>query len=86
MGRSGVSRRDFLRIGGGGCVGLLFIGQIGGQLFGVPVAAAQIPGGTLDPTAVPKYRDADADPAGDAAGGHDHDAGRQDRSTTTRSR
>ena len=35
--------------------GLVFVGQIGGQLFEVPVAAAQIPGGTLDPTAVTKY-------------------------------
>ena len=51
-----VSRRDFLRIGGGAGAGLLFIGQIGGQLFEVPVAAAQIPGGTLDPAAVPKYQ------------------------------
>jgi FtsP/CotA-like multicopper oxidase with cupredoxin domain len=51
-----VSRRDFLRIGGGAGVGLFFIGQIGGQLFEVPVATAQIPGGTLDPAAVPKYQ------------------------------
>ena len=55
MGESGVSRRDFLRIGGGAGVGLVFIGQVGGELFRVPVAAAQIPGGTLDPTTVPKY-------------------------------
>jgi FtsP/CotA-like multicopper oxidase with cupredoxin domain len=56
MGRSGFSRRDFLRIGGGAGAGLFFIGQIGGQLFKVPIAAAQIPGGTLDPGDVPKYR------------------------------
>ena len=55
MGRSGLSRRDFLRIAGGGSAGLFFVGQIGGQLFRVPVAAAQIPGGSLDPTTVPKY-------------------------------
>jgi spore coat protein A, manganese oxidase len=55
MGESGLSRRDFLRIAGGGGAGLIFIGQIGGQLFQMPVAAAQIPGGTLDPTTVPKY-------------------------------
>jgi FtsP/CotA-like multicopper oxidase with cupredoxin domain len=54
MGESGVSRRDFLRIGGAG-VGLVFIGRVGGELFRVPVAAAQIPGGSLDPTTVPKY-------------------------------
>jgi spore coat protein A len=55
MGTSGMSRRDFLRIGGGAGAGLFFIGQIAGVPFRVPVAAAQIPGGSLDPTAVPKY-------------------------------
>jgi len=55
LGVSRVSRRDFLRIGGGTGVGLFFIGQVGGQLFRVPVASAQIPGGTLDPAVVPKY-------------------------------
>jgi FtsP/CotA-like multicopper oxidase with cupredoxin domain len=56
MGTSGLSRRDFLRIGGGAGAGLFFVGQIGGKLFKVPVAAAQIPGGTLDPGDVPKYQ------------------------------
>ena len=56
MSRSGMSRRDFLRISGGAGAGLFFVGQIGGQLFEVPVAAAQIPGGTLDPRSVPKYQ------------------------------
>ncbi|MDH3306027.1 MAG: multicopper oxidase [Acidimicrobiia bacterium] len=51
-----VSRRDFLRISGGGAMGLFLIGQVGGQLFRIPMAAAQIPGGTLDPTSVPKYQ------------------------------
>ena len=51
-----VSRRDFLRIGGGAGAGLLVIGQIGGQLFELPVEAVAIPGGTLDPAAVPKYQ------------------------------
>ena len=55
MGPSGMSRRDFLRIGGGAGAGLFFIGQVGGVPFKVPVAAAQIPGGTLDPGDVPKY-------------------------------
>ena len=55
MGTSGMSRRDFLRIGGGAGAGLVFIGRIGGQLFQVPVVAAAIPGGTLDPAGVPKY-------------------------------
>ena len=55
MGESGVSRRDFLRIGGVAGAGLFFIGRIGGELFRVPVAAAQIPGGSLDPNAVSKF-------------------------------
>jgi FtsP/CotA-like multicopper oxidase with cupredoxin domain len=37
---------------------LFFIGQAGGHLFRVPVAAAAIPGGTLDPVDVPKYQTA----------------------------
>ena len=55
MGKGAVSRRDFLRISGGAGVGLFFVGQIGGQLFEIPVAAAAIPGGSLDPSSVPKY-------------------------------
>ena len=52
MGKRAVSRRDFLRIAGGGGAGLFFVGQIGGVPFRVPVAAAEpIPGGTLDPEA-----------------------------------
>jgi spore coat protein A, manganese oxidase len=58
VGTSGMSRRDFLRIGGGAGAGLFFIGQVGGLPFKVPVAAARIPGGSLDPTAVPKYQTA----------------------------
>jgi FtsP/CotA-like multicopper oxidase with cupredoxin domain len=56
MDRPGMSRRDFLRIGGGAGAGLFFIGRIGGVPFAVPVAAAPIPGGSLDPTIVPKYQ------------------------------
>ena len=56
MGTSGMSRRDFLRIGGGAGAGLFFIGQIGGVPFKIPVAAAQIPGGTLDPDDVRQVR------------------------------
>jgi spore coat protein A, manganese oxidase len=55
MGTSGVSRRDFLRIGGGAGAGLFFIGQFAGVPFKIPVAAAAIPGGTLDPGKVTKY-------------------------------
>ena len=40
MATSGMSRRDFLRIGGGAGVGLWFIGRIGGQFFSVPVPSA----------------------------------------------
>jgi FtsP/CotA-like multicopper oxidase with cupredoxin domain len=55
MGERGMTRRDFLRVGGGAGAGLFFIGQIGGVPFKVPVAAAQIPGGTLDPDDVDKF-------------------------------
>src|SRR5918994_5509604 len=58
MDKQGMSRRDFLRIGGGAGAGLFFIGRIGGVPFAVPVAAAPIPGGSLDPTTVPKYQTA----------------------------
>jgi len=51
-----VSRRDFLRIGGGAGAGLLVIGQIGGQLFEFPVEALAIPGGTLEPADVTKFQ------------------------------
>jgi FtsP/CotA-like multicopper oxidase with cupredoxin domain len=55
MGKRGVSRRDFLRISGGAGAGLFFVGSVAGELFRIPVAAAAIPGGTLDPNDVPKY-------------------------------
>ena len=51
-----VSRRDFLRITGGAGAGLFFVGQVGGQLFRVPVAAAQVAGEPLDPLDVLKYQ------------------------------
>jgi spore coat protein A, manganese oxidase len=51
-----VTRRDFIRIGGGTGVGLVFVGQISGRWFELPVSAMAIPGGTLDPAAVPKYQ------------------------------
>jgi spore coat protein A, manganese oxidase len=55
MGERGMSRRDFLRIGGGAGAGLFFIGQIAGVPFDVPVAAAQLAGDPLDPTTVPQF-------------------------------
>jgi spore coat protein A len=58
MGRHRLSRRDFLRIGGGAGAGLLFIGRVGGRPFTLPVGAAPLPGGTLDPLGVPKYQTA----------------------------
>jgi hypothetical protein len=56
MAKRTVSRRDFLRIGGGAGVGLFFVGQVGGQLFRIPVAAGSIRGETLDPTSVPRFQ------------------------------
>src|SRR5688572_491640 len=50
-----VSRRDFLRITGGAGLGLFFVGTVGEVPFRIPVAAAAIPGGTLDPHTVTKY-------------------------------
>ena len=55
MGKRAVSRRDFLRISGGAGAGLFFVGQVAGQLFEIPVAAAPIIGGPLDPALVAKY-------------------------------
>ena len=51
-----MTRRDFLRISGGAGAGLFFVGQVGGQLFRVPVAAAQVGGEPLDPLHVLKYQ------------------------------
>ena len=53
-----VTRRDFLRIGTTAGAGLLLVGRIGGQLFEIPIAGAQLPGGTLDPASIDKYRTA----------------------------
>ena len=50
-----VSRRDFLRISGGAGAALLFVGQIGGQFFSVPVAVASV-GNPLDGGAVSKFQ------------------------------
>ncbi len=55
MSKRVVSRRDFLRISGGAGAGLFFVGQVGGQLFRVPVAAAKDAGEPLDPSRVTKY-------------------------------
>ena len=51
-----LTRRDFIRVGGGAGVGLFFVGQVAGQWFRVPVSAEDLPGGPLDPTTVPKFR------------------------------
>ena len=56
MGKRVVSRLDFLRISGGAGAGLFFVGQVGGQLFRVPVAAAQDAGEPLDPLDVLNIR------------------------------
>ena len=47
-----LSRRQFLKIGGGGLLGLYVGSRLGGF---TQVAEAAIPGGTLDPADVPKY-------------------------------
>jgi FtsP/CotA-like multicopper oxidase with cupredoxin domain len=52
-----ITRRQFLKITGGGLLGL-YVGSrlVGTHLPGFEaVAYAQIPGGTLDPTGIPKY-------------------------------
>jgi FtsP/CotA-like multicopper oxidase with cupredoxin domain len=50
-GATGISRRQFLRIGAGGLLTLYALGPRGPQ----KIAAAPIPGGTLDPRGVPKF-------------------------------
>lgn len=49
----GITRRTLLRAAGAG-VGLWFLTSIGGRPVAIEAAAA-IPGGTLDPAAIPKY-------------------------------
>jgi FtsP/CotA-like multicopper oxidase with cupredoxin domain len=48
------SRRTFVAWVGGASAGFYLFGRLPGTT--VPVALAQIPGGTLDPTTVPKYQ------------------------------
>jgi spore coat protein A len=55
MGMTRMSRRDFLRISGGAGGGLFFVGRVGGRLFTVPAAGAQVADETLDPGGVPKF-------------------------------
>ena len=49
-----LSRRQFLKIGAGGLLGL-YVGSRFGGFGATPVAEAQIPGGSLDPDGVTKY-------------------------------
>jgi spore coat protein A len=51
--RASWSRRDFIRIGAAAGGGLYFATKIGGVRYRV---RAQIPGGTLDPSSIPKYQ------------------------------
>jgi FtsP/CotA-like multicopper oxidase with cupredoxin domain len=51
---SRFSRRTFVAWVGGASAGFYLFGRLPGT--SAPVALAQIPGGTLDPTAVPKYQ------------------------------
>ena len=55
MGKRAVSRRDFLRISGGAGVGLLFVGQVGGQLFRGPGRGGGDPRRHARSVEVPKY-------------------------------
>jgi spore coat protein A, manganese oxidase len=48
-----VSRRTFIAWVGGASAGFYLLGRVPGM--SAPVAFAQIPGGTLDPTGVPKF-------------------------------
>jgi spore coat protein A len=47
-----LSRRQFLKIGGGGLLGLYVGSRLGGF---TQVAEAAIPGGSVDPATLPKY-------------------------------
>ncbi len=51
--RKGWSRRDFIKIGAAAGGGLYFSTKIGDVRY---LVRAAIPGGTLDPSAVPKYQ------------------------------
>lgn len=53
-----LTRRDFIRVGGGAGVGLFFVGQVAGQWFEIPVSAEEHHGGLLDPTEVPRFQTA----------------------------
>src|ERR1044072_7976000 len=50
----GSSRRTFVAWVGGAGAGFYLFGRLPGM--SAPVALAQIPGGTLDPTAVPRFQ------------------------------
>jgi hypothetical protein len=52
-GRAGWSRRDFIKIGAAAGGGLYFSTRIGDIRY---LVRAAIPGGTLPPSAIPKYR------------------------------
>jgi len=49
-----LSRRQFLKIGAGGLLGL-YVGGMYRGFAATPIAEAQIPGGSLDPLDVPKF-------------------------------
>jgi hypothetical protein len=55
MQKQRISRRDFVRIGGGAGAGLFFIGRAGGRLFELPLADSVTRGGMLDAVGVPKF-------------------------------
>ena len=54
-GQPGIPRRTFVRAAGGAGLGFVFYAVLPG---GTRVALAQLPGGTLDPASIPKFRSA----------------------------
>jgi hypothetical protein len=69
-----LSRRTFIKAAGGAGLGFVLYTYLPG---GAKVALAQVPGGTLDPTRVPKYRTPLLIPPGHAACGKDSPPGRK---------
>ena len=78
------SRRTFVAWVGGASAGFYLFGRLPGT--SAPVALAAGPGRHARSDHGSEVRDADADPAGDAPGRHDHACRAASRPTTTRSR
>ena len=76
-----ITRRTFLKAGA--VAGVAYVmawpGGLARRAGVAPTVLAQIPGGTLDPAQRAEVPDAHVDPAGDAHGRHDSQAGRPER-------